>query len=117
MKYTAPHIRAEDRNNRFYLTIDGKEYLVPVAKPFILIQGVGTLPEEITGGPEVVFEVPTDEDSPMFEVPNATRDEIFVHLCREVCADRTPRRLEVPTLKEARAAKWEARPDGIFRRL
>ncbi|OYW71162.1 MAG: hypothetical protein B7Z37_28470 [Verrucomicrobia bacterium 12-59-8] len=75
-------IRTEDeRWPRLFVTIDGKEWLLPVAKDIILAQGVTLPPEGWTGPTEerYIFTDLRDEDSPA-DVLDGITDPVLVGL-------------------------------------
>lgn len=116
---TSAEIRIEGPNERLYITLDdGTKFLAAGGKACVLACGVAMLPEEIQGETNFAFLDPDDEESQMFEVPNSTRDPVYVHLCRiHYVETLPPRKLAIPTIDEAKAAKWKAYPDGILELL
>lgn len=119
MKITRAQARKDGDFTRLFVTLDGEEYIAPVSKPFVLIQRTAELPLDYPAGePFVVFVDPADEDSEPLEILHATRDPVYVHVCREFRADPlSAKSIKIPTVAEAEAARWEATEDGFLRRL
>lgn len=99
-------IRLEDegRNRRLYVTIDGKEWLLPIAKEIMLAQGLTLPPEGYTGPTEerYIFTDLRDEDSASEDVVGIT-DPVLVGLAIMSRGEPPVGPVKIPTAAEGQA--------------